>query len=217
MLLFKGRNRITSGYRLPDRPDHNGLDIVGDDSKDVLCPVAGTVRGSTMITDKNDSTWEWGNYVRVDDGEGNRLFFCHLDSRAVSVGQKVNPGDRLGVMGNTGYSFGAHTHFEVRKSDGKTTLDPAAYLGIPNAKGTYSEGKTGWVQANKSWYYYEDGAPVMASWRQINGKWYYLGEDGRMVDDLQTIDGREYFFFTKSEGGRLHGEMAKTDETGALQ
>lgn len=217
MLLFKGRNRITSGYRLPDRPDHSGLDIVGDDSHDVLCPVSGTVRSSTMITDKNDSTWEWGNYVRVDDADGNRLFFCHLDSRAVSVGQKVNPGDRLGVMGNTGYSFGAHTHFEVRKSDGRTTLDPAAYLGIPNAKGTYSEGKTGWVQAGKSWYYYENGAPVMASWRQIDGKWYYLGEDGRMADDLQTIDGKEYFFFTKSEGGRLHGEMAKTDETGALQ
>ena len=217
MLLFKGRNRITSGYRLPDRPGHNGLDIVGDDSTDVLCPVSGTVKSSTMITDKNDPTWEWGNYVRVDDADGNRLFFCHMASRAVSVGQKVNPGDRLGVMGNTGYSFGAHTHFEVRKSDGKTTLDPAAYLGIPNAKGSYSEGKTGWVQANKSWYYYEDGVPVMASWRQIDSKWYYLGEDGRMVDDLQTIDGKEYFFFTESAGGRLHGEMAQTDETGALQ
>lgn len=216
MLIFRGRNRVTSGYRLPDRPDHNGLDIVGDDSKDVLCPVSGTVKSSTIIMDKSNSTWEWGNYVRVDDAQGNRLFFCHLDSRAVSVGQKVNPGDRLGVMGNTGYSFGAHTHFEVRKSDGRTTLDPAAYLGIPNARGTYSEGKTGWVQAGKSWYYYEDGAPVMASWRQIDGKWYYLGEDGRMADDLQTIDGKEYFFFTKSEGGRLHGEMAQTDETGAL-
>lgn len=217
MLIFRGRNRVTSGYRLPDRPDHNGLDVVGDDSHDVLCPVSGTVKSSTIITDKSNSTWEWGNYVRVDDADGNRLFFCHLDSRAVSVGQKVNPGDKLGVMGNTGYSFGAHTHFEVRKSDGRTTLDPAAYLGIPNARGTYSEGKTGWVQAGKSWYYYEDGAPVMASWRQIDGKWYYLGEDGRMVDDLQTIDGKEYFFFTKSEGGRLHGEMAQTDETGALQ
>lgn len=216
MLIFRGRNRVTSGYRLPDRPDHNGLDIVGDDSKDVLCPVSGTVKSSTIIMDKSNSTWEWGNYVRVDDAQGNRLFFCHLDSRAVSVGQKVNPGDRLGVMGNTGYSFGAHTHFEVRKSDGRTTLDPAAYLGVPNAKGTYSEGKTGWVQAGKSWYWYEDGAPVMASWRQIDGKWYYLGEDGRMADDLQTIDGKEYFFFTKSEGGRLHGEMAQTDETGAL-
>lgn len=216
MLIFRGRNRITSGYRLPDRPDHNGLDIVGDDSKDVLCPVAGTVKSSTIITDKSNSTWEWGNYVRVDDADGNRLFFCHLDSRAVAVGQKVNPGDRLGVMGNTGYSFGAHTHFEVRKSDGRTNLDPAAYLGIPNARGTYSEGKTGWVQANKSWYYYEDGAPVMASWRQIDGKWYYLGEDGRMADGLQEIGGKAYFFFTKSAGGRLHGEMAQTDETGAL-
>ena len=216
MLIFRGRNRITSGYRLPDRPDHNGLDIVGDDSTDVLCPVSGTVKSSTIITDKSNSTWEWGNYVRVDDADGNRLFFCHLDSRAVSVSQKVNPGDKLGVMGNTGYSFGAHTHFEVRKSDGRTTLDPAAYLGIPNAKGTYTEGKTGWVQANKSWYYYEDGAPVMASWRQIDGKWYYLGEDGRMADDLQEIGGKEYFFFTKSAGGRLHGEMAQTDETGAL-
>ena len=217
MLLFKGRNRITSGYRLPDRPGHNGLDIVGDDSTDVLCPVSGTVKSSTMITDKNDPTWEWGNYVRVDDADGNRLFFCHMASRAVSVGQKVNPGDKLGVMGNTGYSFGAHTHFEVRKSDGKTTLDPAAYLGVPNAKGTYSEGKTGWVQAGKSWYWYEDGAPVMASWRQIDGKWYYLGPDGRMVDDLQEIGGKAYYFFAESRGGHLHGEMAKTDETGALQ
>lgn len=216
MLLFKGRNRITSGYRLPDRPDHNGLDIVGDDSKDVLCPVSGTVRSSTIITDKSNSTWEWGNYVRVDDADGNRLFFCHLDSRAVSVGQKVNPGDRLGVMGNTGYSFGAHTHFEVRKSDGKTTLDPAAYLGVPNAKGTYSEGKTGWVQAGKSWYYYEDGAPVMASWRQIDGKWYYLGPDGKMAEGLRQIGGKSYYFFAESRGGRLHGEMAQTDETGAL-
>lgn len=217
MLVFRGRNRITSGYRLPDRPEHSGLDVVGDDSHDVLCPVSGTVKSSTIITDKSNSTWEWGNYVRVDDADGNRLFFCHLDSRAVAVGQKVNPGDRLGVMGNTGYSFGAHTHFEVRKSDGKTTLDPAAYLGIPNARGTYSEGKTGWVQAGKSWYYYEDGAPVMASWRQIDGKWYYLGPDGRMVDDLQEIGGKAYYFFAESRGGHLHGEMAKTDETGALQ
>ena len=72
------------------------------------------------------------------------------------------------------------------------------------------------MQACKSWYWYEDGAPVTASWRQIDGKWYYLGEDGKMVDDLQEIGGKAYYFFTKSEGGRLHGEMAQTDETGAL-
>lgn len=216
MLLFKGRNRITGGYRLPDRPDHNGLDIVGDDSHDVLCPVAGTVKSSTIITNKADSTWEWGNYVRVDDAQGNRLFFCHMASRAVSVGQKVSPGDKLGVMGNTGYSFGAHTHFEVRKPDGKTTSNPAAYLGIPNAKGTYTEGKTGWIKTGEDWYYYENGQLVKTAWRLIDGKWYYLGANGKMLDGIQTIAGKQYYFYEESEGGRFHGEMAQTNEKGEL-
>lgn len=216
MLIFKGRNRVTSGYQLADRPDHNGLDIVGDDSKDILCPVAGTVKSSTIITNKSDSTWEWGNYVRVDDKDGNRLFFCHMDSRAVKVGQTVKPGDKLGVMGNTGYSFGAHTHFEVRKPDGKTTSNPAAYLGIPNAKGTYTEGKTGWIKTSEDWYYYENGQPVKATWRLIDGKWYYLASDGKMLDGIQTIAGKQYYFYEKSEGGRSHGEMAQTNEKGEL-
>lgn len=193
MLIFQGRNRVTSGYRLADRPDHNGLDIVGDDSHDVLCPVAGMVKSSTIITNKADSTWEWGNYVRVDDKDGNRLFFCHMASRAVSAGQKVNPGDKLGVMGNTGYSFGAHTHFEVRKSDGRTTIDPAAYLGIPNAKGTYTGGKSGWVQAASAWYWYEDGAPVKNVWRKDGGWWYRLGPDGKMLTGLIEVDGKGYY------------------------
>lgn len=216
MLIFRGRNRVTSGYRLPDRPGHSGLDVVGDDSHDILCPVAGTVKSSTIITNKADSTWEWGNYVRVDDKDGNRLFFCHMDSRAVKVGQTVKPGDKLGVMGNTGYSFGAHTHFEVRKPDGKTTSNPAAYLGIPNAKGTYTEGKTGWIKTGEDWYYYENGQLVKTAWRLIDGKWYYLGANGKMLDGIQTIAGKQYYFYEESEGGRFHGEMAQTNEKGEL-
>ena len=131
-LLFSGRNRITSGYRLPERKDHNGLDIVGIDSRDILCPADGIVKSSTIVTDHSNLTWQWGNYVRVDDAQGRRLFFCHMDSRSVIAGQRVKQGDKLGIMGNTGYSFGAHTHFEVRDGDGKTILDPAEYLGIPN-------------------------------------------------------------------------------------
>lgn len=133
-LIFKGRNRVTQEYK----PGvHNGLDIVGDDNRNIVSPVEGTVRSSTIIRDKSNLTWEWGNYVRVDDKNGNRLFFCHMDSRAVTVGQKVKPGDVLGVMGNTGKSFGAHCHFEVRKPDGKTKINAAEYLGINNKPGTY--------------------------------------------------------------------------------
>jgi hypothetical protein len=57
---------------------------------------------------------------------------CHLASRAVAKGQKVTKGQKLGVMGNTGYSFGAHTHFEVRKKGTTTTVNPSDVFGIPN-------------------------------------------------------------------------------------
>lgn len=218
MLIFKGKNRITSAYQLPDRPDHNGLDIVGDDSKDVLCPVTGTVKSSTIITNKNDSTWEWGNYVRVDDKDGNRLFFCHMDSRAVKVGQTVKPGDKLGVMGNTGYSFGAHTHFEVRKPDGKTTSNPAAYLGIPNAKGIYTdEGKTGWVNEGEAWYYYENGKPVKAVWRFWDGWWYWLGDDGKMCTGLTEIQGKQYYLQEETQGNIPKGACIITNNQGEIK
>ena len=156
-LLFSGRNRITSGYRLPDRPDHNGIDVVGMDSADILAPVDGVVTASTLITNHADRTWQWGNYVCLRDPEGNKLFFCHMASRAVEKGQTVKAGDKLGVMGNTGYSFGRHTHFEVRKNG--VNLDPAAYLGMPNEKGTYAV--DGWQAFGGKVYYYLGGKPII--------------------------------------------------------
>lgn len=155
--LFKGRNRITSGYRLPDRPDHNGIDVVGVDSADILAPVDGVVTASLIITSHADRTWQWGNYVCLRDPEGNKLFFCHMASRAVEKGQTVKAGDKLGVMGNTGYSFGRHTHFEVRKNG--VNIDPAAYLGIPNGKGTYAA--DGWQAFGGKVYYYLNGKPII--------------------------------------------------------
>lgn len=220
MLIFEGRNRVTSGFRLSDRPNHDGLDIVGDDSRDILCPATGTVTASTIITNKSDSTWEWGNYVCVKDTSGKKLYFCHMDSRAVKVGQTVRPGDKLGVMGNTGYSFGAHTHFEVRTGDNKQKLNPADYLGIPNAKGVYTTGKTGWVQASNAWYYYEDGAPVKSAWRLLDGWWYYLGADGKMYTGFHAV-GAETFYFCEastSVGGLYipQGACVITDTRGNI-
>lgn len=116
---------------------HDGYDLVGIGSKDVVAVEGGVVVYSRIITDKSNDTWEWGNYVVIRTASGKYHYYCHLESRAVSAGQTVKAGDKLGVMGNTGYSFGIHLHFEVRQADGRTPINPEYVLGIPNKFGTY--------------------------------------------------------------------------------
>ena len=117
---------------------HAGYDLVGVGSHTVVAAVGGTVAVSRIITDKTNRTWEWGNYVCVRGDDGRQYYYCHLASRAVDKGARVHAGDKIGVMGSTGYSFGAHLHFEVREADGKTTVSPETVLGIPNKVGLYA-------------------------------------------------------------------------------
>lgn len=119
---------------------HGGYDMVGVGSYDICAVVGGSVVHSRIITDKSNPTWQWGNYVCIKGTDGRLYYYCHMKSRAVSAGQTVKVGDKLGVMGNTGYSFGAHLHFEVR--EGSKAICPEIVLDIPNKTGTYSLPKT---------------------------------------------------------------------------
>ena len=136
-----GKAELTSRYGMRTLNGvtamHKGYDLVGVGSKDVVAVEDGTVVYSRIITDKSNPTWEWGNYVVIRTASGKYHYYCHLASRSVSAGQTVKAGDKLGVMGNTGYSFGEHLHFEARQSDGTTTISPETVLGIPNKFGTY--------------------------------------------------------------------------------
>lgn len=114
---------------------HKGVDLCGTD-KTLVSPCDGVVKSSTIITDKSNTTWEWGNYIRIDRADGLQIFMCHMASRKVQVGQAVKAGDVVGIEGNTGYSFGSHCHFEVRRNG--VSVDPTPYLGIANAAGTYA-------------------------------------------------------------------------------
>lgn len=140
-LPFDGNVNLTSpfGYRtLNGQSDyHKGVDLVGADDITVRAPCDGVIGQSTMIPQSSGNlTWQWGNYVRLDTNDGLFIFMCHLAIRSVIAGQKVKRGDIIGVMGNTGYSFGAHTHFEVRNAKGES-LNPCQFLGIENKVGIY--------------------------------------------------------------------------------
>lgn len=138
-MIYSGKFKVTSkfGTRVlnGEWDNHKGIDVVGITDKYVCAAVGGRVVSSAIITDKNDLTWQWGNYVCVLGDDGRRYYYCHMSKRLVSVGRRVEAGEHLGIEGNTGYSFGSHCHFEVRENG--VSIDPAPFLGIPNACGTY--------------------------------------------------------------------------------
>jgi len=133
--LYKGEYKITSPFGprnlYGDTRPHKGIDCVGIGNKNLVAICDGTVISSQMLLKENDKTgtWEWGNYIKLDDGYGYYPHYCHLSKRLVSKGMKVSKGQKIGVEGETGYSRGSHCHFEVRDSKG-VSIDPILYFKI---------------------------------------------------------------------------------------
>ena len=132
--LYEGEYKVTSWYgprKLAngDARIHKGIDCVGLTSKNILAVCDATVISSQIILDKSNPTWEWGNYIKLDDGHGYFPHYCHLSKRLFSKGDKVKVGQIIGMEGQTGYSFGSHLHFEVRNAQG-VSIDPQDYFTI---------------------------------------------------------------------------------------
>lgn len=102
---------------------HGGLDInvVGDENYD---KAAVSVASGTVVTATYH--YSYGNYVVVDHGNGLSTLYAHLYRIDVSSGQSVSQGQQVGIIGNTGNSFGAHLHFEVRVNGARR--NPRNYL-----------------------------------------------------------------------------------------
>ena len=68
----------------------------------------------------------YGNYVIISHDGTYSTLYGHLSSAAVSVGQYVEQGQVIGYIGSTGWSTGAHLHFEVRVNG--VANDPLGYV-----------------------------------------------------------------------------------------
>jgi murein DD-endopeptidase MepM/ murein hydrolase activator NlpD len=92
---------------------HLGIDIAGAEGSPVYASDSGVV---TLAS----GGWNggYGNVIMIDHGNGYATVYAHLNSINVGVCQSVGAGQTIGSIGNTGNSFGAHLHFEVREGGG---------------------------------------------------------------------------------------------------
>lgn len=123
---------ISADYktRNTEYPTHNGIDLVSSSGKDlsIIAIDDGTVVSAVDGIKGYDEYTTCGNFVKIRHENGKFTRYLHLlkDSVCVKVGEKVKKGAKLGIMGNTGYSFGKHLHFDV--SNGTAFEDPLPYL-----------------------------------------------------------------------------------------
>lgn len=98
-------------------------------------PYYAVARGKVVLARSNGG---YGYCVMIDHGGGIVSVYAHSSSLGVKEGQVVEAGQPIGKVGDTGYSFGPHLHFEIRV-DGQQ-VDPIEYL---KGKSAELPGKTG--------------------------------------------------------------------------
>ena len=105
--------------------NHTGIDLAAPCGTDVRASADGVV--VVVVEDSRYcSSCSYGSYVILVHKHGFRTLYGHLSKVKVTMGQKVNSGDVIGAVGNTGHSYGCHLHFEIRAYE--EFVDPNSYL-----------------------------------------------------------------------------------------
>jgi len=106
--VWPAEGEISSPFGYRWGRHHDGIDIAAEAG----APVRAARAGRTV-----SAGWQggYGYTVLLDHGQGLATLYAHLDGFAVERGEYVAAGQHIGYVGNTGYSFGAHLHFEVRQ------------------------------------------------------------------------------------------------------
>ncbi|RDU35025.1 hypothetical protein DRW41_20635 [Neobacillus piezotolerans] len=105
---------------------HKGIDIAGSRGSAVKAALEGKVIKSYLSS-------TYGNAVLIEHPNGYVTVYAHLDKRLADEGDEVRKGEKIGTMGNTGYSTGVHLHFEIHQSQWtyqkENAINPVAMFG----------------------------------------------------------------------------------------
>ncbi len=99
---------------------HEGLDFSAPTGTEIYAT------GDGVVQSVRTSAIGYGKNMVIDHGFGYTTLYAHMHEFNVKVGQKVNRGDVIGYVGDTGKSTAPHLHYEVRIRD--RAVDPAHYF-----------------------------------------------------------------------------------------
>lgn len=110
---------------------HQGVDLAGA-TAGLKVPVYASADG---VVKKAGALSSYGNRVLITHTIGGKTWetnYAHLDKIIVKEGQRVKQGEQIGIMGNTGGSFGVHLHFEIHNglyaAGQPNAVDPMKYI-----------------------------------------------------------------------------------------
>ena len=132
----RSSKRITQKYK---PLFHKGVDIgwsTVEENNKIHANCKGIVyeiQDNQVNNKKSTGKKTWGNYVYVKHPNGMFTRYAHLKiGIPVKVGQEVDENTIVGIMGNSGNSYGRHLHFEVATAYSSTKrINPTQYLTKP--------------------------------------------------------------------------------------
>ncbi|MEL7417062.1 MAG: M23 family metallopeptidase [Cyanobacteria bacterium J06555_3] len=119
--IWPAQGVLTSHYGWRWGRIHQGIDIAAPIGTPIVAAAAGEVIGVGWYGG-------YGNLIKLEHLDGSVTYYAHNHRNLVTHGQKVEQGEQIAEMGNTGNSTGPHLHFEIRLSN-KEVIDPLVLLG----------------------------------------------------------------------------------------
>lgn len=105
---------VPEGHKTQGVHGYNGVDYGAPIGTPVYAAAEGSVIVSRFQTLSNPWFGGYGNYIVVEHSNGTQTLYGHLSAVYTPIGARVDKGQLIGEVGNTGKSTGPHLHFEVR-------------------------------------------------------------------------------------------------------